>query len=48
MKVLEARKKVSIDEERTESVMTKAYQNDFIANPETSNKVSSVLSAMVS
>ena len=44
---LEQRKKVSVDEERTEPVDMKTYSNDFIQNPETSNKISSVLSAMI-
>jgi hypothetical protein len=39
MKLLETRKKVSIDEERNEPVELGSYKKDFIENPETSNKI---------
>lgn len=49
MKELQARKKVSIDEERNMgSFSIQGYQNDFVCNNETSNNISSVLSAMIS
>ena len=45
---LKARKKVSIDEERNlEAFNTTAYKNDFVGNNETSNKITSVLSSMI-
>ena len=45
---LAKRKKVSLDDERDYSKFrTDAYANDFVDNPETKNKISSLISAMV-
>lgn len=48
IKTLTVRKKVSIDEERNfDKFSIDTYQKDFVDNHETANKISSVLSAMI-
>ena len=45
---LAKRKKVSLDDERDYSKFrTDVYEKDFVDNPETKNKISSLLSAMI-
>ena len=46
-KDLTRRSKKSLDDEESTDFDRRAYENDFVRNSETANKISSVLSAMV-
>ena len=48
MKILNKRKRVSLDDEKDySSFKLDAYKKDFVDNAETANNIQSVLSAMV-
>ena len=48
LKQLQKRKNISLDDERDYSKFKiDTFKNDFVSNPETSNNISSVMSAMI-